>query len=145
MLVWNKKHHLHTLYWLSRYAILNQKMRKYEMSKYKLFVNFLQTRILVTHGVHWLPMVDTIVVLIDGRITELGSYEELLSHDGAFAQFLKTYLTQDHGDDEEEDPESKPSSISERLVLKLEMICNTHVHTLRDKITTCEEIRSRNS
>ena len=61
---------------------------------------------LVTHGVQWLPMVDTIVVMTDGRISEMGSYDELLSHDGHFAQFLKTYLQQSN-DDEDEDPESE--------------------------------------
>lgn len=61
---------------------------------------------MVTHGVHWLPLVDSIIVLIDGKITEMGTYDELLSHDGAFAQFLKTYLTQENPD-EEEDEESK--------------------------------------
>jgi ABC-type multidrug transport system fused ATPase/permease subunit len=39
-------------------------------------------------------MVDTVVVMTDGYISEIGSYDELLSHDGAFAQFLKAYLTQ---------------------------------------------------
>lgn len=59
-------------------------------------------------------MVDSIIVLIDGKITEMGTYDELLSHDGAFAQFLKTYLTQEDPD-EEEDEESK-------CVLKLSYI-----------------------
>ena len=61
----------------------------------------------MTHGVHWLPMVDIIVVLTDGNISEIGSYEELLSHDGNFAQFLKTYLTQNDDEDDDEDPESE--------------------------------------
>ena len=50
-------------------------------------------------------MVDTIVVMVDGQISEYGSYDELLSHDGAFAQFLKMYLTQEQDEDEDEDPE----------------------------------------
>lgn len=76
-----------------------------------------KTRILVTHGVHWLPMVDTIVVMVDGRVSELGSYEELMSHDGAFAQFLKIYLTQENEEEEEEDPEVQEikSKILERV------------------------------
>lgn len=37
----------------------------------------------------------------------MGSYEELMSHNGAFAQFLKTYLQQETGEDEEEAPERK--------------------------------------
>jgi len=47
---------------------------------------------LVTHGVQWLPDADNIVVLADGTVSECGSYEELISHNGAFAQFLKTYF-----------------------------------------------------
>jgi ABC-type methionine transport system ATPase subunit len=62
-----------------------------------------QTRILVTHGVHWLPMVDRIVVLNNGVISEIGSYVELISHDGDFARFLHQYFQQDDDDD---DPES---------------------------------------
>ena len=50
---------------------------------------------LVTHGVGFLPYVDNIVVLVDGQISEIGSYKELLTHDGAFAQFLKNYLSEE--------------------------------------------------
>ncbi|KAK3096100.1 hypothetical protein FSP39_023229 [Pinctada imbricata] len=64
-----------------------------------------KTRILVTHGVHWLPMVDTIIVMDNGRIREVGSYEELLQYNGVFAQFLQTYLLQGTQDEDEEDQE----------------------------------------
>ncbi|KAK7487187.1 hypothetical protein BaRGS_00021539 [Batillaria attramentaria] len=64
-----------------------------------------KTRVLVTHGVHWLPMVDEVIVMNDGKISERGSYEQLVSHDGPFAQFLKTYLTEVYEVEEEEDPE----------------------------------------
>ena len=53
----------------------------------------LQTRILVTHGISFLPKVDKIVVLVDGKISEMGSFHELVGHAGAFAEFLKNYLT----------------------------------------------------
>lgn len=55
-------------------------------------------------------MVDTIVVIVDGKISELGSYEELMSHDGTFAQFLKTYLNQEE-EVEEDDEESKITNV----------------------------------
>ncbi|KAI8785008.1 multidrug resistance-associated protein 1, partial [Biomphalaria glabrata] len=51
-----------------------------------------KTRVLVTHGVHWLPQVNKIVVMSKGTISEQGTYEQLLSHNGAFAQFLEMYL-----------------------------------------------------
>lgn len=50
-----------------------------------------QTRILVTHGMSFLPQADHIFVLVDGEITESGSYQELLSRHGAFADFIHTF------------------------------------------------------
>ena len=57
----------------------------------------------MTHGIQWLPMVDNIVVIVDGIISESGSYEELLSQDKAFAQFLRTYLQQQDSEDEDDE------------------------------------------
>ncbi|XP_036445135.1 multidrug resistance-associated protein 1 isoform X3 [Colossoma macropomum] len=50
-----------------------------------------QTRVLVTHGLSFLPQADLILVMVDGEITETGSYAELLGRQGAFAEFLRTY------------------------------------------------------
>lgn len=50
-----------------------------------------QTRILVTHGVSFLPYVDEIVVLVDGVVSEVGSYKSLRASKGAFSEFLDTY------------------------------------------------------
>lgn len=36
---------------------------------------------------------DTIVVMVEGKISEMGSYQELLRQDGAFAEFLRTYAS----------------------------------------------------
>lgn len=67
-----------------------------------------QTRVLVTHGAHWLPMVDSIIVLEAGEIREAGSYEDLMSHNGPFAEFIRTYLLQEEiGDTSEGDAESE--------------------------------------
>lgn len=46
------------------------------------------TRILVTHALHVLPQADWIVVLEDGAIAEMGSYQELLHRKGALASLL---------------------------------------------------------
>ncbi|XP_074531508.1 ATP-binding cassette sub-family C member 2 [Halichoeres trimaculatus] len=50
-----------------------------------------KTRILVTHGVSFLPHVDEIVVLVDGKVSEVGSYSSLRASKGAFSEFLDTY------------------------------------------------------
>ena len=51
-----------------------------------------KTRVLVTHGVKFLPKVDKIVVLKDGAISEVGSYKQLLAEGKEFADFLIEYI-----------------------------------------------------
>nr|CAD7573697.1 unnamed protein product [Timema californicum] len=51
-----------------------------------------KTRMLVTHGITFLPEVDLIVVLKDGEVSEEGTYKELLEKKGAFAEFLVQHL-----------------------------------------------------
>uniref|UniRef100_A0A3Q3KQC8 ATP-binding cassette, sub-family C (CFTR/MRP), member 3 n=1 Tax=Monopterus albus TaxID=43700 RepID=A0A3Q3KQC8_MONAL len=54
-----------------------------------------KTRILVTHGISFLPQVDNIMVMVDGQVSEMGSYQELLKQNGAFAEFLRNYSLED--------------------------------------------------
>uniref|UniRef100_A0A8C4ZAE5 ABC-type glutathione-S-conjugate transporter n=1 Tax=Gadus morhua TaxID=8049 RepID=A0A8C4ZAE5_GADMO len=61
-----------------------------------------KTRLLVTHGVSFLPQVDNILVMVDGRVTEMGSYQELLDQNGAFAEFLRNYAIEDDLIEDEE-------------------------------------------
>ncbi|KAL4218281.1 Multidrug resistance-associated protein 1 [Mactra antiquata] len=64
-----------------------------------------KTRILVTHGISWLPRVDKILCMEDGRITESGTYNELMANGGDFAKFIQKHKkdgnTSDSSDDEE--------------------------------------------
>ncbi|XP_063082692.1 multidrug resistance-associated protein 1 isoform X2 [Cavia porcellus] len=62
-----------------------------------------KTRILVTHGISYLPQVDVIVVMTGGKISEMGSYQELLARDGAFAEFLRTYASAEQEQASEDD------------------------------------------
>ncbi|XP_023680988.2 multidrug resistance-associated protein 1 [Paramormyrops kingsleyae] len=52
-----------------------------------------KTRVLVTHGTSFLPQADLILVLDDGEVTEMGSYSDLLSRHGAFAEFIQTFAS----------------------------------------------------
>ncbi|NWR69627.1 MRP1 protein, partial [Centropus unirufus] len=54
-----------------------------------------KTRVLVTHTIHILPQVDNIVFLVDGMISEIGSYQELLQRNGGFAEFLHSHINAD--------------------------------------------------
>ena len=60
----------------------------------------MQTRVLVTHGITFLPEVDFIVVLKDGTVSETGTYKELLEKKGAFAEFLVQHLQEVSADGE---------------------------------------------
>ncbi|XP_029134337.1 ATP-binding cassette sub-family C member 3 isoform X2 [Labrus bergylta] len=60
-----------------------------------------KTRILVTHGISFLPQVDNIMVMVDGRVSEMGSYQELLNQNGAFAEFLRNYALEDIVEEDE--------------------------------------------
>lgn len=60
-----------------------------------------KTRLLVTHGVSYLPFVDEIFVMNHGEITESGSYKQLLEQKGAFADFLVVHMNELDEDDEE--------------------------------------------
>ena len=66
-----------------------------------------KTRILVTHGLHFLPQVDHVYVISDGRIAEQGTYAELMARDGEFSAFIKEFgSTQEHKvEDEDQDQE----------------------------------------
>ncbi|XP_014823925.1 PREDICTED: canalicular multispecific organic anion transporter 1-like [Poecilia mexicana] len=50
-----------------------------------------KTRVLVTHGISFLPYVDEVVVLVNGQVSEVGSYQSLRASKGAFSDFLDTY------------------------------------------------------
>ncbi|XP_037610524.1 canalicular multispecific organic anion transporter 2 isoform X1 [Sebastes umbrosus] len=60
-----------------------------------------KTRVLVTHGISFLPQVDNIMVMVEGRVSEMGSYQELLKQNGAFAEFLRNYALEDIVEEEE--------------------------------------------
>uniref|UniRef100_A0AAY4BSN2 Multidrug resistance-associated protein 1 n=1 Tax=Denticeps clupeoides TaxID=299321 RepID=A0AAY4BSN2_9TELE len=59
-----------------------------------------RTRVLVTHGLSFLPQADLILVMVDGEITETGSYLELMGRQGAFADFLRTYANTEQTEEE---------------------------------------------
>ncbi|KAG0210227.1 Multidrug resistance-associated protein 1 [Mortierella sp. NVP41] len=50
-----------------------------------------KTRILVTHGIHHLREVDSIVLVKDGEVAENGTYPELMARRDVFYQLIKDY------------------------------------------------------
>ncbi|KAG9103477.1 hypothetical protein FRC06_010585, partial [Ceratobasidium sp. 370] len=50
-----------------------------------------KTRILVTHQLHVLPYVDEVIYMDNGRITERGTYADLVAAGGQFSQLVAEY------------------------------------------------------
>ncbi len=60
------------------------------------------TRILVTHALHFLPKVDYIYFMVDGRIAERGTFEEMMANRGEFSRTFDEFVTKGQGDSEGE-------------------------------------------
>ena len=54
-----------------------------------------KTRVLVTHGITYLPATQWIIVISNGVISEQGSYDELIAKKGDFAKFMLEYMTEE--------------------------------------------------
>ena len=48
----------------------------------------------MTHGIGFLSHMDEIIVITNGMVSEHGTYQQLLSHSGPFAEFINSYLTE---------------------------------------------------
>ncbi|NWZ41535.1 MRP3 protein, partial [Brachypodius atriceps] len=95
-----------------------------------------KTRILVTHGISFLPQVDHIIVLVDGKISEMGSYQELLNQNKAFAEFLRNYAL------DEDIEEDEPTMLEEEEVLLAEDTLSIHTD-LADNEPVTNEVRKQ--
>ncbi|XP_069761773.1 multidrug resistance-associated protein 1 isoform X2 [Narcine bancroftii] len=76
-----------------------------------------KTRVLVTHGITFLPQMDKIFVMVDGKISESGTYKELLEQKGAFSEFLRVHAPAESEDDpvvkdQDENPTSPQKSLN---------------------------------
>lgn len=61
-----------------------------------------KTRVLVTHALHFLPLVDHILVMENGTIAEQGTYSELIKAGGSFSQLIKQFGSQEDTEKEKE-------------------------------------------
>ncbi len=60
-----------------------------------------KTRIIVTNNISILPEVDQIVVMSGGSISERGTYDELMSRQGPFAEFIQEHANQESQDEDQ--------------------------------------------
>ncbi|EGT43916.1 hypothetical protein CAEBREN_28994 [Caenorhabditis brenneri] len=54
-----------------------------------------KTRVFVTHGLNYLKYCDQVIVLKNGTVSEMGTYQELMNSNGAFAEFLEEFLMEE--------------------------------------------------
>ncbi|XP_032595400.1 multidrug resistance-associated protein 1 isoform X19 [Drosophila grimshawi] len=96
-----------------------------------------KTRVLVTHGITFLPQTNNIYVMKLGEITESGTYSELLKSKGAFSDFLMQHLQE--GDVEEEEIDQIKRQLSQtdpELVVPFEKaIALARTESLSDSIS----------
>lgn len=90
-----------------------------------------KTRVLVTHGITYLPNTNVIYVMKDGEISESGSYKELMEKKGAFADFLIQHLQEVN--EEEEDIDE----------IKAQLEANVSSEELKNKLERAISKRSR--
>ncbi|XP_062453681.1 multidrug resistance-associated protein 1-like isoform X1 [Rhea pennata] len=58
-----------------------------------------KTRILVTHNLTLLPQTDLIIVMEEGRISQMGTYQELISKRANFAQLTQVFTTENRSEE----------------------------------------------
>ena len=62
----------------------------------------------MTHAISFLPKTDLIITMVDGKIGEIGTFKDLMEHNGAFADFLNNYMSEKVKDNNcEDDSESE--------------------------------------
>jgi ABC-type multidrug transport system ATPase subunit len=68
----------------------------------------------VTHAIHFLPKVDYIYTMVDGRIVEKGTYNDLIQNGGEFAKFVSEFGSKEQQHEKEspiEEEVAKPAAI----------------------------------
>ncbi|XP_066120060.1 ATP-binding cassette sub-family C member 3 isoform X1 [Saccopteryx bilineata] len=98
-----------------------------------------KTRVLVTHGISFLPQTDFIIVLADGQVSEVGTYSALLQRNGSFANFLHNYAPSK--DEEHLEEDSRPAALEDaddEEVLLIEDTLSSHTDLMDNEPITYE-------
>lgn len=91
-----------------------------------------KTRLLVTHALHFLPHVDNIILMDEGRIVEQGTYAELRSRsNGAFAKLVKEFGSEDqHEETEANEAEAIDKAVPQKVYERKNMVSKGDVTKL---------------
>lgn len=74
----------------------------------------MKTRVLVTHALHFLPQVDYIYVMVDGKIIEKGTYADLVARGGTLARFMQDYGNNENNEEKGESAEDAATEVKKQ-------------------------------
>ncbi|XP_074198909.1 ATP-binding cassette sub-family C member 3 isoform X2 [Camelus bactrianus] len=97
-----------------------------------------KTRVLVTHGISFLPQTDFVIVLADGQVSEVGTYSALLQRSGSFANFLRNYAPDEDEEHLEADSRTALEDKEDEEVLLIEDTLSNHTDLLDNEPVTYE-------
>lgn len=90
-----------------------------------------KTRILVTHALHFLPYVDYIIYMDDGRVGEQGTYNELRARDGPFSHLIRDFGSEDkHEEQDENEASAIEGAVSGKKYNRSDMVAKGTAHSL---------------
>ncbi|ELK01672.1 Canalicular multispecific organic anion transporter 2, partial [Pteropus alecto] len=93
-----------------------------------------KTRVLVTHGISFLPQTDFVIVLDDGQVSEVGTYSALLQRNGSFADFLRNYAPDEDKEHQEEDGRTAFENPEDEQVLLIEDTLSSHADLMDEPV-----------
>ena len=73
----------------------------------KLFLIDFQTRLLVTHGMHYLKEMHHIVLMENGEIIAEGEFDKLYEENEKFAEYVKIDSSKEEEEENKEETEAK--------------------------------------
>lgn len=97
-----------------------------------------KTRVLVTHGISFLPQTDFVIVLSDGHVSEMGTYSALLQRDGSFANFLRNYAPDEDKEHQEANNRLALEDKEDEEVLMIEDTLSNHTDLTDNEPVTYE-------
>ncbi|KAJ8785310.1 hypothetical protein J1605_007420 [Eschrichtius robustus] len=97
-----------------------------------------KTRVLVTHGISFLPQTDFVIVLADGQVSEIGTYAALLQRNGSFANFLRNYAPGEGKEHQEADSRTALEDREDEEVLLIEDTLSNHTDLTDNEPVTYE-------
>ncbi|KAJ3317962.1 Multidrug resistance-associated protein 1 [Boothiomyces sp. JEL0866] len=98
-----------------------------------------KTRVLVTHQLHFLNQVDSIIFMDKGEIVAQGTFKQLVDGSTLFSKMMEGYVQADEGNDEEIKEEALVVKPSIELSEKDRVSCESLRQNKDNKLTAIEE------